>query len=653
MLKNVRLNLGGDVGMVLTIVAVLSLMVFPLPPLAIDALLAINMAVSVLLLSVTIYMPNAVALTSFPSLLLFTTLFRLGLNVASTKSILMHANAGDIILAFGELVVGGNLAVGIVVFLVITIVQFIVIAKGSERVAEVGARFTLDAMPGKQMSIDADLRAGYITGDEARARRAALAMESQLHGGMDGAMKFVKGDAIAGLIITGINLVAGIAVGIMYHQMEAGEAANLFAILSIGDAMVGQIPSLLICVAAGVLITRVNDEHAPKPKSLGQEIMAQLGSNHKALFTAALMLLGFAAVPGFPWMVFLVLALSLGGAGIFLLKLGAVGRDADVLKALMREGARGEAHGIGSQATAMACPLALVMSEDLGKSVDRIGLNEAFEDERAKLQDELGLPFPGIRLWTQPDMGESSYRVLIHDVPMAGGKVEAGKAKGPRSEDKEGQEHQSGEQCMAAHAVRLLRDNAHQFLGIQEVQWVLERVGKDYPGLVAEVQKVLPLQRISEVLKRLLEEHVSIRNLRAIFESLVVWGPKEKDVVMLTEYVRADLGSYLTHRATQGADSLAVVLLSPNLERQIRESIKPTPAGNFLAMPPDVMANIAHLICNVTGDQPRDGLAVVTSMDIRRYVRRIVEARVRWLHVYSFQELSGRVTLNPVGQVTL
>jgi type III secretion protein V len=207
------------------------------------------------------------------------------------------------------------------------------------------------------------------------------------------------------------------------------------------------------------------------------------------------------------------------------------------------------------------------------------------------------------------------------------------------------------EQAVAKHAVRVLRDQAHQFVGIQEVQWMMERVIKEYPGLVAEVQKVMPAQRTSEVLKRLLEEHISIRNMRAIFESLIVWGPKEKDVVMLTEYVRGDLGRYLTHRATGGTGSLSVVLLDPSIEKMIRESIKPTPAGNYLAMAPDNMAAIAQRIADIVGDVPRKGLAVVTSMDIRRYVRRIVEARMRWLDVYSFQELNGQVSLQPLGRV--
>ncbi|MFS2020997.1 FHIPEP family type III secretion protein, partial [Massilia sp. CT11-108] len=286
-MKSFRLNdLGGEVSIAVLIVAVIALMILPLPTVVIDGLLALNITISVLLLMVTLYIPNATSLYSFPSLLLFTTLFRLSLNIASTKSILLHAEAGHIIESFGELVVGGNLVVGLVVFLIIAIVQFIVIAKGSERVAEVGARFTLDAMPGKQMSIDADVRAGNLTAEEAQRRRTMLSIESQLHGGMDGAMKFVKGDAIAGLVITMVNILAGIVIGVTYHSMSAAEAADRFAVLSVGDAMVSQIPSLLISVAAGVLITRVSDEHS-KPRSLGTEIVKQLSTNSRALYSAA------------------------------------------------------------------------------------------------------------------------------------------------------------------------------------------------------------------------------------------------------------------------------------------------------------------------------------------------------------------------------
>jgi type III secretion protein V len=633
---------------------------------------------------VSLYIPNAVALSSFPSLLLFTTLFRLALNIASTKLILLHAHAGHIIEAFGKLVVGGNLVVGIVVFLIITIVQFIVIAKGTERVAEVGARFTLDAMPGKQMSIDADLRAGYLTGDEARKRRAMLAMESQLHGGMDGAMKFVKGDAIAGLVITVINLVAGIVIGVTYHGMAAGDAANLFAVLSIGDSMVSQVPSLLICVSAGVIITRVADEHAVKQLSLGSEISAQLMARPEALFLAAGMLCGFALVPGFPWYVFLVLAAGLAYAGRALGKKGkgggGHGADGGGLKGLQREGAKGESPGIEAHAAAFSCPLAVTVSAELRATLSVEALNAAFERERGQLQEQLGLPFPGIRLWVKEGHRPTEYEVLVHDVPHSGGDLQAGKLLVPNPPEAlrakcEAAGAAAGEpsswwcasagaaefkaagvltheEVVARHAIRALYEQAHLFLGIQEVQWVLERVTVDYPGLVTELQKVLPLQRIAEVLKRLLEEQVPIRNMRAIGESLIVWGPKEKDVLMLTEYVRGDLSRYLWHRATAGTGAVNAVLLDPSVEKLIRESIKPTPAGNYLALPPDTMSSISVRIRTMAGEA-RPGLAVVTSIDIRRYVRRIVELEAKWLAVYSFQELGPQARLEPLGRVTL
>jgi type III secretion protein V len=670
--------MSGDVGMVVVIVAILALMIFPVPVLVIDVFLAFNMAVSVVLLMATMYIPSAVALTSFPSLLLFTTLLRLSLNIASTKNILLHADGGHIIEAFGNLVVGGNMVVGIVVFLVITVVQFIVITKGSERVAEVGARFTLDAMPGKQMSIDADLRAGNLSGDEARHKRSELARESQLHGGMDGAMKFVKGDAVCSLIITAINIFAGIIVGVMFHGMTGGEAANRFAILSIGDAMVSSIPSLLIAVAAGVMITRVADDMRIEKQNLGEEIFSQLSASPRSLYISAVLLIGFAAVPGFPWYVFLALSAGLVMAARALSK-KQPGGGSNTSKALQREGSSKETKGIEAQASEMACPLALTLSVPLSKLLKQDRLNLAFEAERAVLQSELGLPFPGIRLWTRDALEGMKYEVLVHDVPAGGGEITPGQllvlgapaevlaactAGGPACGEAEShwvaataQAQVKGARCLGAeeilarHAVRVLRQQAHQFLGIQEVQWVLERVGREYPGLVAEVQKVLPAQRVAEVLRRLLEEQVSIRNLRSIFESLIVWGPKEKDVLMLTEYVRGDLGRYLTHRATSGQASLAVVLLDQQLEKAIREAIKPTPTGNFLALPPEHIAAIAKRIGEVAGPS-RPGLAVVTSMDIRRYVQRLLDSDLSWLRVYSFQELGSHARLEPVGKVS-
>ncbi|MFM0170854.1 type III secretion system export apparatus subunit SctV [Paraburkholderia sediminicola] len=694
MSKALRLPAIGEVGIALLVVAIISLMILPLPPTLIDILLALNITISVTLLMITMYVPNVVSLSVFPSLLLFTTLYRLSLNIASTKSILLHADAGHIIESFGELVVGGNLVVGLVVFVIITTVQFIVIAKGSERVAEVGARFTLDALPGKQMSIDADLRANLLTPDEARRKRATLAVESQLHGGMDGAMKFVKGDAVAGLIITMINIVAGIAVGVAYHDMSAAESANRFSILSVGDAMVSQIPSLLLSVAAGVMITRVADERDAKPLSLGDEIGRQLSSSARALYFAALLLIGFAAVPGFPTALFLLLSAILAFCGFRLGKRtpASSSHGSDPVNSMQRSGSKADVPAIMTRPPQFACPLGVRIAPELVGRLSSAALEKSFESERARLQEYLGLPFPGITMWTTDALPPSTCELLMHDVPYCTIELPPGKVMLPepglagknpqieaeraelaaRAEQLKGLDGGPGptfwvdekslppkasawraEQVIAHASVAMLRRHAQLFLGIQEVQWILDQQNAEYPGLVAEVQKVLPPQRIADVLRRLLEEQISIRNIRNILESLIVWGAKEKDMLMLTEYVRGDLARFLAHRATGGERKLSSVLFDLPVEQHIRQAIKQTPTGNYLALPPDEVNFLIDKIQSFVGDVPREGVALVTSMDIRRYVRRMIEARLGWLSVYSFQELGDHVEVLPLGRVTI
>jgi type III secretion protein V len=675
---------GSDLSIALLLVAIISLMIVPLPTFIIDSLLALNITISLLLLMVTMYMPSAVALSSFPSILLFTTLFRLSLNIASTKAILLHADAGHVIESFGQLVVGGNLVVGIVVFLIVTIVQFIVITKGSERVAEVGARFTLDAMPGKQMSIDADLRSGLLLPAEARTKRNLLAMESQLHGGMDGAMKFVKGDSIAALVITAVNLVAGIIVGITYHEMSASEAANRFAVLSIGDAMVSQIPSLLICVAAGIMITRVADEqNHDLNNSVGQEIMTQLGRNANALYMAGTLVLGFAFIPGFPWIQFMVLSAGLLTGGFLLTRRNRKGKVdfGPSLPALKRAGASGADPKIGRHASALAQPLALRLSPQLERQIDTTALNAAFDIERRRLQEVLGLPFPGLAVWYHEAFTDGSYDILIHDVPAAEGSIKIGhllasdpdetlkalcQKGGPAGglpetfwlpiNDRALAEKAlllSAETVLARHAIAVMQRKAHRFVGIQEVQWLIEGLMSEYPGLVTELQKVMPLQRIGEVLRRLLEEQISIRNMRSILESLTVWGAKEKDSLLLCEHVRVELNQYMAHRATRGTSKLSAIFVDASVEQLIRQSIKQTPAGNFLALPPDTVAMLVKQIASIA-DQKYDGaIAVISSMDVRRYIRRMIEDKIEWLDVYSFQELGGLVQLQPIGKITV
>ncbi|WP_220274642.1 type III secretion system export apparatus subunit SctV [Trinickia dinghuensis] len=671
----------GEIAIAGVIVAVVALMILPLPTFLIDMLLGVNITTSVVLLMVTMYIPKATSLSAFPSLLLFTTLFRLSLNIASTKSILLHAEAGHIIDSFGELVVGGNLVVGLVVFLIITTVQFIVIAKGSERVAEVGARFTLDGMPGKQMSIDADVRAGNLTAEQAQKRRALLAIESQLHGGMDGAMKFVKGDAIAGLVITMVNILAGIVIGVTYHGMSAGEAANRFSVLSIGDAMVSQIPSLLISVAAGVLITRVADEDS-KPRSLGTEILEQLSGNTRALFSAAALLCGFALVPGFPWLLFLALAAGLTfGAFMLNRKQRKANEPAGPeLPALTREGSKERAPTISTKAPAFAVPLAIRLSPALAALIDAEKLDEAFEQGRRALTADLGLPFPRTALWVADELKDHAYQLLVQDVPAAPVDLppsvavlrdvpDSLRAQCEERRDVAGLAHSywidaasvpsesskdivTREALIAGHAIAQLGSEAKLFIGLQETQWLLERAGTEYPGLVAEVQKALPAQRIAEVLRRMLEEHVPIRNMRAILESLVIWGPKEKDLLMVTEYVRGDLGRFIAHRATGGSGELPAIVLDPEVEQTIRQAIKPTPAGNFLALEPATVDTLLGNLEAICGAEPVKHLAVIAAMDIRRYVRRMVEQRLPWLPVYSFQELGSDAHLTPVGRLT-
>lgn len=671
-----------DLSTALLVVAIISLMILPLPVAVIDSLLAINITISILLLMTTLFIADSISLSTFPSILLFTTLFRLSLNIASTKSILLHADGGHVIETFGELVVGGNLVVGIVIFVIITIVQFIVISKGSERVAEVGARFTLDAMPGKQMSIDADLRAGLMTGEEAKRKRAVLAMESAMHGGMDGAMKFVKGDTIAGLIITLVNLIAGIVVGVLYHDMTAGEAANRFAVLSIGDAMVSQIASLFICVAAGVLITRVADEREKKPRSLGQEVSAQLTGNARAIYLAAGLVSAFALVPGFPALQFLLLASALGALAHVMAKRRRKEEQVALSKpiiGLKREGAKGDAPSIRLEPAPIAAPLALRMSRSLALLLEADALDEAILAERQSLQEALGLPFPGIAMWVTPKLEGHSFEVLLNDVPAAKVAIPGRMAllldesspliatatrSGPALGMSEscwvsphaaarlpGGSWVSVERVIARQAMNVLSRHAQVFMGVQEVQWILERVTPEYPNLVTEVQKILPIQRIAEVLRRLLEEQVSIRNMRTILEGLITWGPKEKDLLVLTEYIRGELGRYLAFEASLGRGYVDAVFMEPQVEQTIRQAIKPTPAGNYLALPPEVANSITDRVLEVVGAQPRDGIALITSMDIRRYVRRLIEPRAQWLKVYSYQELSNLVELRPIARI--
>lgn len=429
-----------DILLVVLLLAVVFMMVLPLPPLLLDILIAVNITISVVLLMMSVYIGSPLQFSVFPAVLLITTLFRLALSVSTTRMILLQADAGQIVNTFGSFVVGGNLVVGIIIFLIITIVQFLVITKGAERVAEVSARFSLDAMPGKQMSIDGDMRAGVIDVNEARARRAVIEKESQMFGSMDGAMKFVKGDAIAGLIIIVVNILGGIAIGVTQKGLSTADALQLYAVLTVGDGMVSQVPALLIAITAGIIVTRVSsDESADLGSDIGEQAVAQ----PKALLIGGLLLVLFGLIPGFPTLTFLALALLVGGGGYFMLwrqraQASAGSRD---LPALLAQGAgapsakaRGKAGGGKPKAGrlaeqeefALTVPLLIDVDASLQERLEAMSLNEELVRVRRALYLDFGVPFPGIHLRFNEAMGDGEYLVQLQEVPVARGCLRPG-----------------------------------------------------------------------------------------------------------------------------------------------------------------------------------------------------------------------------------
>jgi type III secretion protein V len=679
-----------DVLLATLAVAVISLMVLPLPPALLDTLIAINIGLSVLLLMMSMYVPSPLALSTFPTLLLFTTLLRLSLNIASTRAILLHAHAGQIIDTFGKLVVGGNLVVGVVVFLIIAIVQFIVIAKGAERVAEVGARFTLDALPGKQMSIDAELRAGIIDKDESRAKREMLQRESQLYGAMDGAMKFVKGDAIAGLLIALVNILAGISIGMAMNGMPFALAASTYSILTIGDGLVSQIPSLFVSLAAGVLITRVHaDESKPQP-SLSSEIGAQLTSQPKALLVTALVMFMFMWVPGFPKAQFLGWAALLGGGGWWLWRQTRNRRRYDPMSghALHRDGIARPRTGIDIEHELITSyAVALRVSPTLMPLLESGALNDEVARTRRLVTRKLGLPFPGVAISADDSVPNDHYLFLVNEIPVASGVIVPGglyaqlppaklralgavplleAAPGLRAEgawvaadheaalDAGSVRWLSGARFLGQALAGVLTRNAAEFVGLQEVKYLLSETEKAFPDLVAEAERAVPLTRLTDVLKRLVQEDVSVRNMRDILQALIEWSPKEKDAVPLTEYVRNTLARQITYQYGGVAKLLHGVLLSQQAEELIRTAIRMTPAGNYLALEPERTSAMTQRIGEIAAQAKRPPgavVVVVVSMDIRRYVKRMIEPDLPDLPVISYQDLAGDARVHSVGRL--
>ena len=564
-----------DVAVGIGILSVLALLIVPVPPFVLDLFICVSFAASLTMLTTTLYVSKAADLASFPSLLLITTLLRLALAIASTKMILLHAHAGQIIGAFGEMkVVGGNVAVGLVVFIVLAAIQFIVVAKGADRVAEVAARFTLDGIPGRQMSIDADMRNGVITAAQASRMRAALERETYFYGSLDGAMKFVKGDAVAGIVVALVNIVGGLAVGIAQRGMSFADALHAYTILTVGDGLVSQIPSLIVSVAAGILVTRVASADSADAH-LGGDIYRQLAMHPKAIGMAGIasVILSLAAIPNFPHIQFLVAGGLLLALAVTLMRNAALATNSQ--RALMPEMTRDGGNYVPRILDDVELGTSATLRLRLGlKAFDALrpeALNRQLGQLRRHLMVELGVPFPGLALLRDARLESERYIVDIEDVPFASGTLVAAHTlvSGAESliafEGVEGYRPRAAksvwlpsaraasindpgihkatvDEALCDHLAEICERSAADFLGTQETRFLLDQLAIEFRELVAQAGQAASTVQLASVLRQLLEQRVPIRNLRAILEAVVRVPPGERTIDRMVREARIQLG---------------------------------------------------------------------------------------------------------------
>lgn len=622
---------GADVMLVSVIVAVVMLMIIPMPPLALDVLIAINMTIGILLLLSAVYVVKPLDFSTFPTVLLISTLFRLAISVSTTRMILGTAEGGMIIKQFGEMVAAGNIVVGLVVFLIITVVQFIVVAKGAERVAEVAARFSLDAMPGKQLSIDSDLRSGILTKDEAREKRNTLEMESKLHGSLDGAMKFVKGDAIASIVIVLICLLGGLATGMMHHGMSVSEAAATFSILTIGEGLVAQIPALFSAMAAGILVTRTTDE--ARDRDLGPAIARQISGKPHVLMIAGGMAILLSLIPGFPTFVFLTIATVLIGAGA--LNHPTSGR-------WIREQSGFAVAGkapIPGEATieTLALPALDPIRLTVGMSATSPAFATLTDQVRkgiAALQERSGVAIPAVRI-VADDTGfipANGWSLMAHDAPIGSGVIE-GDDIATR---------------LSTYVEHLLGRNLGLFLGLQEVTDQLNALGETHPEVVKEAVRAVPTGKIAETLRILVDESVPLRNFRDAIEAIGDIGQYEREAIPMAERARVMMRRHLIAPICENG-RLRVLMVGSNLEEIIRHTLTPVDGQMRLAINPHQMrALIALLSEQVEASGAR---AILTAQDLRRPLRLLIAADLFDVPVISFNELNPAVPLDIVGEL--
>lgn len=678
----------GDILLPVGVIGILMLMLLPLPPILLDLFLSFSITLSILILLVTMHAKRPIDFSVFPSVLLLATLLRLALNIASTRVILLHGNegvgaAGEVIRAFGTFVVGGNFAVGLVVFSILVIINFVVITKGAGRIAEVAARFTLDAMPGKQMSIDADLNSGLIDETTARKRREEIAQEADFYGSMDGASKFVRGDAVAAVVIILINIVGGLAIGILEHGLSFGEAARTYTLLTVGDALVAQIPALVISTAAGIIITRV-----ASATNLGRDVADQIFFNPNLVAVVAGILFLLGLIPGLPHFAFLLLAGMVGGLAYVLRERRRQGESTK-----KAAGPEGKAAAKSEQPETVVAPpdllelhvgYGLVPLVDAGQGGE---LLERIRGIRRQTGQDLGLMVPPVHIRDNLQLRPNEYSILLKGVAIAKGEVlprhllainpghVKGEVEGKPTQDPcfglpaiwiAAQEKEKAQvegytvvdcgSVIATHLTEVIRANGHELLGRQEVQSLLDQVAKTHPKVVDDlIPTQLSLGATVKVLRNLLRERVSIRDLRTILETIADHAPQTKDPDALTEFVRQSLGRTITNQYAGADGSLPVISLDPMLDRRLVDAMRSSPTGEGQSMSPSFLnafiGAVRQAIDRVAsrGYQP----VLLCSHLIRAQVYRLVAPGIHALAVLSPNEIDVRAKIQAIEVVRM
>ncbi len=673
------------------VVMVVTMLVIPLPPALLDFCITLNISGALAIVVATMYINKALEFSSFPTLLLLTTMFRLAINVSVTRLVLTKGNAGSVVADFGQFVVGGNVVVGLVIFLILIVIQFVVVTNGAGRVAEVSARFTLDAMPGKQMAIDADLNAGLITDEQARERRKEIAREADFYGAMDGASKFVKGDAMAAVVITGINLVGGIVVGMLQHHMGFGPASKHYSLLTVGDGLAAQIPALLISVATGIIVTRSGSE-----RDLGSEIATQILGQKKAPLVAGGAILCFALIPGLPKIPFLVIGGMMFAIGWALRKNGiealtapagasaataALPAATDDSKAAPRDEVLKE---LPIDPLELGIGFGLVPLVDRGSGgtlVRRISLI------RRQIAGELGMVIPPVRIHDEIDLDSHEYVCKVRGTEVARGRVMAGHklamdpgdAVGnlsgiPTTEpafglpavwiaDSQHSEAEAlgytvvdAESVIVTHLTETIRSHASQLLTRQDVRALLDQLKESNEAVVTEVvPDILSVGEIQRVLQTLLSEAVSIRDLGAIVEAVGDKARITRDTGLLAEYARQALGRAITAPHLGADQTLRAITLDPAIEQEVATSITATTDGEYLALEPSrAQALLGAVRAQSDHAAARGGLrpVLLCSARVRRHIRRLVESAVPHLAVCSYNEIASGVSVETIGVIS-